>query len=178
MTLILPIALIEGVALLALAGYGFYQHSLSRMWKQHYGDAYSDNLRLTDARNQAQTDLARAKDEIATLEQERDNARANALDRDERIAALEAARARYKELFERAMSTEPRVISVPTSIITPLPIAADGTPPVEPTPGVRTIDTSAPAPVAAGSDGEPQYAVKKPRKRANGKATGDSPTTA
>ena len=228
MTLILPIALVGGGAILALALYGFYQRSLSQMWERHYGDAYSDNLRLTDARNQAQTDLAHAKDEIATLEAERDDARAQRDRLNERCAQLSAQLAerdgRIRQLehgrdgivaalgitnnaieqreFTDALTGVKLTVKyddpVHPLIAIVRPPALDGdqaaaaiaylleeaglfTPPVEPTPGVRTIDTSAPAPVAAGSDGEPVYYVTPkaerkptPRKRGNGKATGEA----
>ena len=176
MTLILPIALVGGGAILALALYGFYQRSLSQMWERHYGDAYSDNLKLTDARNQAQADLTLAKDEIATLEAERDALKkamqqmhgryektviGHAEDMNRLNAGYEGVVAGLKSRIAELEGDAPRVISAPTNII--------------------TLDSTAPAPVVAGSDGEPVYYVTPkaerkptPRKRGNGKATGEA----
>ena len=151
MTLILPIALIEGGALLALAVYGLYQRFLSQMWQEQYGAAFDAKLELMDERNQAQTDLAHAKDEIATLEAERDNARAQRDRLNERCAQLSV------QLAER------------DGRIRQLEHGRDGI-----VAALGVLNQESPAPVAAGSDGEQQYAVKKPRKRGNGKATGEA----
>ena len=67
-----PIALIEGVAILALAGYGFYQRSLAQMWQEQDAAALDAKLELMHERDRAYIDLDLAKDEITALEADRD----------------------------------------------------------------------------------------------------------